>query len=91
MSLYLVVGNYTAALEECSYLVSFLCLVYRRIPLHPLLGLQLFTLGDLLHATGDEEKAMKIYSWSKEILKSTHGAKSDLSIRLDSLLGNQLV
>ena len=41
-------GNYEGALSACLKVVGFLYLVLRDVPKHPLLGLQLFTLGSIL-------------------------------------------
>ena len=38
-------GHVDNALEQCKWLVAYLCVALSHFPLHPLLGLQLFTLG----------------------------------------------
>lgn len=42
---YLIEGNIDMATEICDFLVGFLYIAFFDVPNHPLLGLQLFTLG----------------------------------------------
>ncbi|KAL7467745.1 hypothetical protein ACHAXS_007983 [Conticribra weissflogii] len=93
VQLYSLRGKYCAALltnglvndaiAECEHIVSFLAVAFSHIKHHPLLGLQLFTLGDLyseasFNQDSDElmnlfgTKAELAYIWAKEIIMVTH-------------------
>jgi hypothetical protein len=63
--------------QHCQAMVAFLCIVMP--PNHPLLGLQLFTLGDL---TGNRD----MYRWARHILRISHGPQHDLVCQLDQRL-----
>ena len=43
-----LVGEYSKALQQCEQVVSYLVMSLQQVPFHPLLGLQLFTLGAVL-------------------------------------------
>jgi hypothetical protein len=47
MTSYLVAEDFNHAMQQCHKLVHFISIVFYHIPFHPLLGLQLFTLGML--------------------------------------------
>lgn len=71
----------------CRRIVSFLALTLGHLPFHPLLGLQLFTLGDLCTMVGQKEDAAAFYDWCGEILARTHAADfcgGDLLARLEA-------
>lgn len=72
---------------ECEHIVSYLCLALRRVPNHSLLGLQLFTLGDVYEANGERNKARTTYIWAKKILQISQGNKSDMVMLLNEKLG----
>ena len=84
---YIVVGDMVGAYKQCAELVCALVVMYQLTPYHPLLGLQLFTLGDLAAAV-DNPAAVDIYTWAREILIVTHGdaSRSELVKRLDAIL-----
>ena len=81
---YLEVGENERAIPVCAALVG----AYREIygDGHPLLGLQLYTLGDLLRASGREEEARRRLEESHSILRHTHGDASGLVQGLHQLL-----
>lgn len=65
------------ASEACNAMVAFLLVA---LPAnHPLLGLQLFTLGDL---TGDRS----FHKWARRVLRISHGSSHDLVRRLDAII-----
>eukprot|EP01034_Spumella_vulgaris_P022297 gene22297-28413_t len=82
MTSYLTAGNITDALIQCKYIVSFLCVALNHLPHHPLLGLQLFTLGDLATHCEDTQLASDAYLWASEILTVSHGPESEMFRRL---------
>jgi hypothetical protein len=63
--------------DTCRAMVAFLLVTLP--PNHPLLGLQLFTLGDL---TGDRS----FHRWARRILRISHGPSHDLVRRLDTII-----
>lgn len=65
------------ARETCRAMVAFLVVALPEN--HPLLGLQLFTLGDL---TEDQT----IHAWARQVLRTSHGTHHDLVRRLDDIL-----
>jgi hypothetical protein len=71
------------ALIECEHIVSFLCLALKHVPNHSLLGLQLFTLGDVYDANGERDKAHSTYTWARRILRISQGNKSDMVMLLN--------
>jgi hypothetical protein len=71
------------ALIECEHIVSFLCLALKHVPNHSLLGLQLFTLGDVYEANGERDKAHSTYTWARRILRISQGNKSDMVMLLN--------
>ena len=71
------------ALIECEHIVSYLCLALKHVPNHSLLGLQLFTLGDVYDANGERDKAHSTYSWARRILRISQGNKSDMVMLLN--------
>lgn len=79
VSLRVTSGDYQSALELCRHIVGFLSTILV-VPYHPLLGLQLFTLGshtqsatcsftlgDILQMVGDEQSAASAYEHAKEV------------------------
>jgi SET and MYND domain-containing protein len=81
----LIDGNVEAAVAACEQVVCSLALFFSHLDFHPLLGLQLFTLGDLYRACeGREQEAAPIYAWCKEVLSYTHARiGSDLLQKLE--------
>ncbi|KAL3795466.1 hypothetical protein HJC23_000824 [Cyclotella cryptica] len=86
LSALLANGDIPQAAEQCEHIVSFLVVAFSHIQNHPLLGLQLYTLGDLYNATADcgetfqgssslnlREMALLTYSWAKDVMLITHG------------------
>ena len=103
LSALLANGRIVEAIEQCEHIVSFLAVAFSHVGCHPLLGLQLFTLGDLYTgAISSEEgslavkdvkftykmKAKAAYSWAKKIMVVTHGAKDYMVQTLDDNLAN---
>jgi len=82
----LIIGDTQTALQHCLYLVSYQLLTLHLTPSHPLLGLQLFTLGDLYREEGHMEEAKKTYEWTKEILQVAYGPDSDFVQRINQCL-----
>ncbi|KAL7550265.1 hypothetical protein ACHAWF_013500 [Thalassiosira exigua] len=83
-------GDINQAVEQCEEMVSFLAVIHTN---HPLLGLQLYTLGDLYSSAAimnddflgkDEkldfkEKSMLAYAWAEKVMTITHGANDPLA------------
>jgi hypothetical protein len=96
LSALLANGKIAEAVEQCEHIVSFLAVVFSHVRNHPLLGLQLYTLGDLYNAAasmeGDrlalEEKAKLAYTWAKQIMIVTHGANDSMVKRLEENLAS---
>ena len=79
-------GDMADAIEQCEHIVSYLALVTSHVENHPLLGLQLFTLGDLylraIHKNETESslsslhnklKARATFRWAKKVMAVSHG------------------
>eukprot|EP00529_Nitzschia_sp_RCC80_P011190 CAMPEP_0113464094 /NCGR_PEP_ID=MMETSP0014_2-20120614/13015_1 /TAXON_ID=2857 /ORGANISM="Nitzschia sp." /LENGTH=638 /DNA_ID=CAMNT_0000356147 /DNA_START=20 /DNA_END=1936 /DNA_ORIENTATION=- /assembly_acc=CAM_ASM_000159 len=60
-------------LDVCCKIVAIQCLALHKVPNHPLLGLQLFTLGDLYEENGYDDKASSIFKWTYDVLKICQG------------------
>eukprot|EP01041_Mallomonas_annulata_P008035 gene8035-16466_t len=88
MTAYLENGETALAIDHCVYLVCFQCIALHGIPYHPLLALQLYTLGDLLAGENQTHTAKKIYQWTREILLVAYGENSDFVKRLNTALTN---
>lgn len=86
LSALLANGRILDALEQCEHIVSFLVVAFSHVGCHPLLGLQLFTLGDLYLGVSlsDErssvedvechkKKAKAAFLWAKKVMIVTHG------------------
>lgn len=90
---YIVAGNVPRALAECQHVVAFLCVALVHVPNHPLLGLQLFALGDLLEASlqegGGGGEAQCIYEWASQILTVSQGRDSEMVRLLNDKLNRQ--
>mmetsp|Transcript_7547 Transcript_7547/g.13299 ORF Transcript_7547/g.13299 Transcript_7547/m.13299 type:complete len:407 (-) Transcript_7547:926-2146(-) len=88
LSTLLANGQIDQAVKQCEHIVSFLGVAFSNLQNHPLLGLQLYTLGDLYAAAAaieDEsltkeakrsmiEKSKLAYRWAKKVMTVTHGA-----------------
>ena len=68
----LALGDFAAAERHCAWLVE----CYRRVyhPAHPMLGLQLYTLGDLQRHLGRREDAAASLREAGAAIGRTHGA-----------------
>jgi len=87
LTAHLLSGNYEGALSACLKVVGFLYLVLRDVPKHPLLGLQLFTLGDIMSEVGRPKEDVRIvYSMALDILVFAYGLENSLVQRLQALL-----
>jgi len=73
LSALLADGQIEEAVSECEHIVSFLAVAFGHVEKHPLLGLQLFTLGDLYSGTNEIVKAKLAYKWARNIMKVSHG------------------
>ena len=77
LSALLASGDYLGAVDQCEHIVSFLAVAFSHVQNHPLLGLQLYTLGDLYTAAGNSSdlkaKAQLAYTWAKDVMAITHG------------------
>ena len=83
LSTWIVLQQPSMAIQDCEHVVAVLCLALAHIPNHPLLGLQLFTLGDLYAAAADsdkslQERATQIYQWALHTLSISHGPESEM-------------
>lgn len=87
------------AVEQCEHIVSFLAVAFSHVQNHPLLGLQLYTLGDLYSAMSDlseqqctkdvfKTKAKLTYTSAKDVLQITHGRDNEMVIALCDNLAN---
>jgi hypothetical protein len=82
LSALLAEGDILGAVEQCEYIVSFLAVSFSHVQNHPLLGLQLFTLGDLYVAASDlvrdvtsyRRKGLAVYTWARDVMLVTHGS-----------------
>ena len=63
---------------DCRHIVAILCLAFSQTPNHPLLGLQLFTLGDLYQAIQQTDRANIVYQWALDTLIISQGPDSDM-------------
>lgn len=70
----LMVDNREAAIPIAIKLVEFLDLIYREIPYHPILGLQLYTLGDLYEEIGNPSEAKIVHRRARDILQVSFGS-----------------
>ncbi len=55
------------AIELCYMIINYLCIALFQTPNHPLLGLQLFTLADLMKEA-ELPEAHEVYIWAKEVI-----------------------
>jgi hypothetical protein len=74
----IVAGKTREAIFECEQIVAFLCLASHHLLNYSLLGLQLFTLGDLYEASGAVSKAKSTFCWARKIMTISHGNDSDM-------------
>ena len=99
LSALLANGEIQQALKQCEHIVSFLAVAYSHVQNHPLLGLQLYTLGDLYSAAATLEessrdevfltrKAKQAYDWAKRVMLVTHGANDPMVMTLEDNLSN---
>jgi len=78
------------AIRLCKRIISALVVFLSHVKFHPLLGLQLFTLGDLLSAAGDKDEASRYYTWCEAQLQHTHAPLSPLLLRLKEAIHQNL-
>eukprot|EP00934_Nitzschia_sp_Nitz4_P008491 Nitzschia sp. Nitz4//scaffold168_size48592//19265//20779//NITZ4_007048-RA/size48592-processed-gene-0.47-mRNA-1//1//CDS//3329538315//8481//frame0 len=81
-------GIMQEALVECREIVAFLCLVLTSVRNHPLIGLQLFTMGDLEEAVSgvNTTSAHATYKWAHAVLTICQGSNSNMVQTLESKL-----
>ena len=80
LSAYLVKGDLEQALKACAALVEFLRATLSHVRNHPLLGLQLFTLADLLLNLERSGQAKAALSEALGILVVAQGGESALCL-----------
>jgi len=105
LSALLASGNVHGALKECEHIVSFLAVVFSHVKNHPLLGLQLYTLGDLyssaINVAGEEvperrsdlslkQKRLLAYAWARDVMSVTHGRSNAMVQALEENLLNHV-
>lgn len=78
LSTWIVVQETNRAIHDCEHIIALLCLALFQTPNHPLLGLQLFTLGDLYDLMGQRERAINVYQWALHTLTISHGPESEM-------------
>lgn len=71
-------GKIDEGIEQCEHIVSSLSVCLGNVKHHPLLGLQLYTLGDLCSGGGCGQKAANAYRWAYEIMSVSHGAQDPM-------------
>jgi len=83
----LLVGDYPAALSHCSEMIDFLRATLSHVPLHPLLTLQEFTLGDLMRECGGRKnEAEEVFAEVVRKMEITH-LGTDLLRQAEETLG----
>ncbi|KAL7539544.1 hypothetical protein ACHAXR_010804 [Thalassiosira sp. AJA248-18] len=102
LSALLAIGDIHQALEQCEHITSFLAVSFSHVQNHPLLGLQLYTLGDLYATVATmevgslanekksllTEKSKLAYAWAKRVMVVTHGANDLMVQTLEDNLSN---
>lgn len=97
-------GQFHEALEQCEHIVSFLAVAFSHVQNHPLLGLQLYTLGDLYSGAiamgggslteevkwSSDRKAKLAYAWAMKVMIVTHGANDPMVKTLEDNLARLL-
>ena len=78
LSSWIVAQQTAEALRDCRHVVAVLCLALSHVPCHPLLGLQLFTLGDLYEACGLVEQGRKTHLWARRALSTSLGSDNPM-------------
>ena len=100
LSALLANGKIIEAVHECEHMVSFLAVAFHNVKSHPILGLQLYTLGDLysgvvamLDESATEEmesmmrkRAMLAYSWAASVMEVSHGKTDPMVLALNDNL-----
>jgi hypothetical protein len=94
LTAYIMLGLSEKAFEVCNCCCSYLLVcLHGSLPDHPLLGLQLFTLGDLAQSIGKCSYALDVYKLALDVLSVTCSLDSDLLLRLqesiDSINGGK--
>ncbi len=86
LSALLANGRIDEAIVQCEHIVSFLAVAFSSVQNHPLLGLQLFTLGDLNSGMAMNTKARYCYTWARKVMLVSHGASDPMVQVLDEHL-----
>ena len=100
LSALLANGRILDGLEQCEHIVSFLAVAFSHVGCHPLLGLQLFTLGDLYSGVSTlsdtrssvedvgchKKKAKAAFLWAKKVMLVTHGESDHMVMTLNDNL-----
>ena len=71
------------AVDQVEHIISALIVAFNHVGIHPLLGLQLFTLGDLYAILGRDKQAHLTYIYAKDVMTVTHGGDHALVLQLD--------
>lgn len=71
------------AVDQLEHIISALIVAFSHVENHPLLGLQLFTLGDLYALLGRDRQAHLTYIYATDVMKITHGGDHALVLQLD--------
>ncbi|GBG24059.1 N-lysine methyltransferase SMYD2 [Hondaea fermentalgiana] len=85
-------GQIEAACKSSSALLDAYKQVYASCPYNPVIGLQLFTLADLVamrDGPNDKSSSKDLYSRAREILHVSYGADNDFVQRLGAILRDQ--
>lgn len=79
------------AVDQLEFIVSTLIVAFSHVQHHPLLGLQLFTLGDLYAYLGRVcgRKAYLAYLYAKEVMTITHGVDHPMVLQLNQKLAER--
>lgn len=83
MSVALEGGHTSEALAHAKAMLPLVTQAYQSQPLHPIVGLHHYTLGDLYSAQGEPAEALQCYQSAKPVLSVTHGPRHDLVYTLE--------
>jgi hypothetical protein len=91
----LLEGRMEEALQQCKAIVAILLVAFANFPNHPILGLQLYTMSDLLAQEPDQASAaIACYKWTLDVMRVSHGDDDDLvkglRIILEDLVSGQV-
>lgn len=87
LELYIDQQNWLPATRHAESIQKIYDLIYGAMK-HPIVGLHLYTLGDLTWATGTKQDAVSIRRRVLEYLSTTHGTQHDLTKQLRNILSH---